>query len=152
MFSSSSSCHFYPSFIFPSITCCRRQFLRKMWPILTCIIFALYPAADYHARFVKSLSFLRLLLCHSLLSYFVPLYLVSVLLPFSSSFCHYFFIVCQYLVTAYHLSHAELNWSVSPYPHSLHTDATRIALGHWDIEMENSMYHSLWKWKIKYGE
>jgi len=22
-----------PSFIFPSITCCRRQFLRKMWPI-----------------------------------------------------------------------------------------------------------------------
>jgi len=31
--SSSSSCHFYPPFIFPSITRCRRQFLRKMWPI-----------------------------------------------------------------------------------------------------------------------
>ena len=28
--SSSSSCHFYPPFIFPSITRCRRQFLRKM--------------------------------------------------------------------------------------------------------------------------
>jgi len=25
-----------PSFIFPSITRCRRQFLRKMWPIPTC--------------------------------------------------------------------------------------------------------------------
>jgi hypothetical protein len=32
-FSSSSSCHFYPPFIFPSINRCRRQFLRKMWPI-----------------------------------------------------------------------------------------------------------------------
>ena len=31
--SSSYSCHFYPRFIFPSITCLRRQFLLKMWPI-----------------------------------------------------------------------------------------------------------------------
>jgi hypothetical protein len=31
--SSSSSCHFYPSFIFPLINRCRRQFLCKMWPI-----------------------------------------------------------------------------------------------------------------------
>ena len=31
--SSSSSCHFYPPFISPSITRCRRQFIRKMWPI-----------------------------------------------------------------------------------------------------------------------
>jgi hypothetical protein len=31
--SSSSSCYFYPPFIFPLITLCRRQFLRKMWPI-----------------------------------------------------------------------------------------------------------------------
>jgi hypothetical protein len=32
--SSSSSCHFYsPPFIFPSITCRRRQLLCKMWPI-----------------------------------------------------------------------------------------------------------------------
>ena len=26
-------CHFYPPYIFSSITRCRRQFLRKMWPI-----------------------------------------------------------------------------------------------------------------------
>ena len=27
------ACHFHIPFIFPSITCFRRQFLRKMWPI-----------------------------------------------------------------------------------------------------------------------
>jgi hypothetical protein len=31
--SSSSSCHFYPPLYLPSITCFRRQFLRKIWPI-----------------------------------------------------------------------------------------------------------------------
>ena len=47
--SSSSSYHFYPAFIFPSITRCRRQFLHKMWPnqlafrlLISCSIFLCY--------------------------------------------------------------------------------------------------------------
>jgi hypothetical protein len=96
--------------------------------------FALYPASDYHLRFVKTSSFLRYLLCIPHCLVFVPLYFVSVPLHFSSSFCPISFTVCHYLVTLYLLSHAQLNLSVSPYPQSILTDAILIVLCHWDIQ------------------
>jgi hypothetical protein len=65
--------------------------------------FALYPASDYHIRYVKLLSFLRLLLsfpyylvlypCISFLSFY-PFPLVSVSVSY---------IVCQYLMIVYRL-------------------------------------------------
>ena len=55
-FSSSSSRHFCPSLYFLSVTCCRRQFLLKLWPI--CLAFLLFIYIGYSCppeRFVTLL-------------------------------------------------------------------------------------------------
>ena len=51
-----------PPFIFPSITCCRRQFLHKMWPIklafLVLISCRIFLCARMTSKFVKHSTFL----------------------------------------------------------------------------------------------